>query len=78
MPTTPKATTERVRITIVRGDTATVVAKKLMNAGLIDNETTFLKRLADLKLTGELLDGSYELAKGMELDTLIRNITVQK
>jgi hypothetical protein len=54
------------------------VAKHLYDQGLISSAADFLKRLADLRLTGELLDGSYQLRAGMELDALISSITVHK
>jgi len=65
-------------LVIVRGDTASGVAKKLLSLDLIEDTVAFLDRLSDLGLTGELLDGKYELEVGLDLDVLIDKIVVHK
>ena len=72
----PVSDSETYQFTIRRGDTATIVAQGLYDAQLIDSKEAFLKKLYANKLTGKLLDDIYELPSGMDLDTLIRKITV--
>jgi len=65
-------------LTIVRGDSATVVTRKLHDLGLIDDTAAFIGRLSELGLTGELMIGTYELVVGMDFDTIIEIIKVHK
>ncbi|MCL2059560.1 MAG: endolytic transglycosylase MltG [Oscillospiraceae bacterium] len=80
--TTAIATTaapgEVATLTIVRGDTATSVANKLYNLGLIQSTNEFIARLGELGLTGEILDGTFQLPYNLELDDLIDRIRVHK
>jgi len=76
--TTPSTPDTSISLTINMGDTATIVARKLYDLGLISDTDRFLDRLRERKLTGELLIGKYRLYPDMEIDALIDTIRVHK
>ena len=77
-PTAAQESAAAITVTIVRGDTATAVAKKLYDSGVVASTADFLWRLGERRLTGELLDGTYNLNPNLDLDVLIDKITVHK
>jgi len=79
-PATESPTLRRTiaSIEIRRGDTATIVANKLQDAGIIDGTAHFLNRLAERRLTGEINIGDFELEAGMDVDAIINIISVRR
>ncbi|MDR1440174.1 MAG: hypothetical protein LBJ10_09275 [Clostridiales bacterium] len=54
------------------------MANKLHASGLISSVSAFIARLTELGLTGELLDGTYELPMGLETDDLISRLVLSR
>jgi hypothetical protein len=54
------------------------VANRLQAAELISGASGFIDRLIERGLTGELLDGTYELPPGLATDALIDRLIVPR
>jgi len=67
-----------VTFVITRGDTATIVAKNLYDAGLTADAGTLLNRIIERELTRELQEGTYQIEFGLDTDALIDRIRVKK
>ncbi|SCZ81276.1 MltG/YceG/YrrL family protein [Acidaminobacter hydrogenoformans] len=73
--TSPAASGEKFTIEIKSGSTGYAIAKLLVEKGLVTDTQTFIQRVEALKLGSKLKAGTFEVAKGMPLDDLIRVIT---
>ena len=77
--TSPVATPDNsVTFVITRGDTATIVAKNLYDAGLTADSGALLNRIIERELTRELHEGTYQIEFGLSIDALIDRIRVKK
>lgn len=67
--------TKQVRkITVLPGDLCSDIDRKLYEAGLIEKENDFNKRMKELKLTTKINAGVFEFSPGEELDSIISRL----
>lgn len=71
----PASPSGRVTVVIASGDAAPAVADKLVSAGVISDRAAFLSHLSTRGLDGAIKAGSFSLAPGADVDTVINTLT---
>ncbi len=74
----PKQEEQEPKISINPGDSSEVVAGKLLQAGLINDKSAFIKEITAMGLSGEINIGEYKIKKDTDLRTIIKLITTRK
>jgi len=69
---------EEIEIRVNPGDSAKVVANKLVSAGLISNKDSFIKQVKDLGLSGKIRVGQFKIKKGADIGSIIQTLTSKK
>ncbi len=68
--------TSIIEISVEQGDSASTIAKKLVEADLVASEFAFSQYIHENEIENELQPGNYKLSRSMNLETIINKMTV--
>ena len=72
---TPPAETGTVSFTVNPGDVASVIAKNLASAGLVNTADDFLAKVNDRNVASSLKAGTFDIPKGATADQIVDILT---
>lgn len=76
-PVASEYDTETQTIVVEEGDTASDVAEKLKDAGIIEYETAFTLRVQMEEIGDDIMPGTFELSPSMSLEEILEILTTE-
>lgn len=76
-PVVSKYDTQTQTIAVEDGDSASQVAKKLKDAGLIKYESAFVIRVRLEELGDKIMPGTFELSPSMSIEEILQKLTTE-